>query len=174
MMTMSAYRGWSLAAGSRVGLMAVTFGLVVAGMGTAVVLSAPPAAAPTTVGLPRVAEPVLPMPMPSRLPPAVADTTAPPAPAARPAPTRQQKRVVVPPKPVPVRAPAPRSQPPAPRPAVRAAPIPAPIPAPVVVVEAEVEVAQPRSVRADLSTLGERITAKVDSHLSRLESLGDE
>jgi hypothetical protein len=56
---------------------------------------------------------------------------------------------------------------------VRAAPIPAPIPAPVVVVEADVEVAQPRSVRADLSTLGERITAKVDSHLSRLESLGD-
>jgi outer membrane biosynthesis protein TonB len=173
MMTMSANRGWSLAAGSRVGLMAVTFGLVVAGMGTAVVLGAPPAAAPTTVGLPRVAEPVLPMPMPSRLPPAVADTTAPPAPAAAPAPIRQQKRVVVPPKPVLVRAPAPRPQPPAPAPVMRAAPIPAPIPAPAVV-ETEVDVAQPRSVRADLSTLGERITAKVDSHLSRLESLGDE
>jgi hypothetical protein len=74
---------------------------------------------------------------------------------------------------VPVRAPAPRPKPAAPAPPARAAPIPAPLPAPAVV-EAEVDVAQPRSVRADLSTLGERITAKVDSHLSRLESLGDD
>ena len=72
-----------------------------------------------------------------------------------------------------MRAAAPRPKPPAPAPAARPAPIPAPLPAPVVV-EAEVEVAQPRSVRADLSTLGERITAKVDSHLSRLENLGDD
>jgi hypothetical protein len=153
--------------------MVVTFGLVVAGMGTALVLGAPPASAPTTVGLPRFSEPVLPMPPPSRLPPAVADTSEPPAPAAPPAPAPQPKRAVAVPMPVRVQAPAPRPKPPAPAPAQPAAPVPAPAPLPAAV-EAEVDVPQPRSVRADLSTLGERITAKVDSHLSRLESLGDE
>ena len=102
------------------------------------------------------------MPVPSQLPPAVTDTPAPPVPAEAAAPTRQQKRVVVPPKPYPSAA-LPKPPTPFPR---RVRPRSQP--------SSKVEIAQPRSVRADLSTLGERITAKVDAHLSRLESLSDD
>jgi hypothetical protein len=156
---MMAAGGWSLKARSRIGLVATTFGLVVAGLGTALALNAPAATPPTTGTLPRF----------TQLSPAtMSPSTAPTAPPTTPPSAADATSV-------PIAAPAVvahtvhHTQAPAARPKAVPAPADAPAPAPQHddATSPTVEVAHHQSVRDDLRALRERIRARVDQHLER-------
>jgi hypothetical protein len=148
-------------------LVVATFGLVVAGLGTALALRAPAAIPPsTTVTLPRVTQ-LPPATMPPSVVPAAPTSSLPPvvdatsAPLAAPAVVEHTVRHQPSPAPRPKAALTP-----APAPQQEDAPAPSPPPA--------VEVEEHRSVRDDLRTLGEQIEARVDQRLERLKARLDD
>jgi hypothetical protein len=157
--------------------MVTTFGLVLAGFGTALALGGPATTSPpTTVSLPGFTQ-LPPATMPpamslSALPPTV-DATA--APVAAPTVVKHTVRHQPPRAPRPSAAPGPTPAPPAHAATPAHAPAPQPRdapqqedapPSPLLAVELDSN----RSLHDDLGTLGERIRSRVDQRLDRLKA----